>query len=78
MNAPDPSNAEMAPASGYELQAVHHLMHADLLASLAAICLYPLWLVIPGYAIGWLTDLFAFRQRTPAFRFRAQHSSIDV
>jgi len=53
-------------------------MHADLLASLAAICLYPLWLVIPGYAIGWLTDLFAFRQRTPAFRFRAQHSSIDV
>ena len=51
------------------MQAVHHFMQADLLTSLAAICLYPLLLVIPGYAIGWLSDLFAFRQRTPAFRF---------
>ena len=44
-------------------------MRADLLASLAAICLYPLLLVIPGYVIGWLTGMFAFRWRTPAFRF---------
>src|SRR5579872_4389317 len=56
------------PVSGNELQ-LHHFTQADLLASLAAIGLYPLLLMIPGYVTGWLTGIFDFRRRTPAFRF---------
>jgi len=47
---------------------MHHYMRTDLLLSLAAIGLYPLLLLVPGYVIGWAADLFDFRQRTPAFR----------
>src|SRR5207248_3269672 len=39
-----------------------------LLTSLAGICLYPLLVFIPGYAIAWLANLFGFRRRTPEFR----------
>ena len=46
----------------------HHFTQVDLLASLAAICLYPLLLVAPGYAIGWLTQVFEFRDRSREFR----------
>jgi hypothetical protein len=45
-----------------------HFMRADLVECLAAICLYPLLVFIPGYVIGWLADLFDFRRRTPEFR----------
>jgi hypothetical protein len=47
---------------------MHHYMRTDVLESLAAIALYPLLLVTPGYTIGWLADVFGFRRRTPAFR----------
>ena len=47
---------------------VHHFMLADLLASLLAVCLYPLFVVVPGYSLAWRLDLCGFRRRTPAFR----------
>jgi len=50
----------MAPA--------HHFMLADLSRSLLAACLYPLFVLIPGYSLAWLLDLCEFRRRTPAFR----------
>jgi hypothetical protein len=43
-------------------------MAEDLLGSLLAVCLLPLFLWIPGYALGWMFDLFEFRRRTTAFR----------
>jgi hypothetical protein len=43
-------------------------MLADLSRSLLAVCLYPLFVVIPGYSLAWLLDLCEFRRRTPAFR----------
>jgi hypothetical protein len=43
-------------------------MAEDLLGSLLAVCLLPLFLWIPGYALGWIFDLFEFRRRTTAFR----------
>jgi hypothetical protein len=47
---------------------MHHYMWVDLAGSFAAICLYPLLAVAPGYAIAWLISLFDFRRRTAAFR----------
>lgn len=41
---------------------------ADLLATLAAVCLYPLFVCIPGYVVAWLGNLFDFRRRTLIFR----------
>jgi hypothetical protein len=46
----------------------HHFMLADLLQSLLAVSLYPLFIFIPGYSLAWLFDLCDFRRRTPAFR----------
>ena len=46
----------------------HHFMIADLAGSLAAVCLFPLFVVVPGYAAAWLADLFGFRRRSFAFR----------
>ena len=40
----------------------------DLYGSLKAICIFPLFLFIPGYVMAWLLDLFEFRRRTAAFR----------
>ena len=47
---------------------VHNFMLADLEGSAAAICLFALFALVPGFAVAWLTDLFEFRRRTPAFR----------
>ena len=46
----------------------HSFMLADLEGSLVAVCLFPLFVLAPGYAVAWLTDLFEFRRRTAAFR----------
>jgi hypothetical protein len=43
-------------------------MLTDLVASAAAVCLFALFAVLPGYAIARLTDLFEFRRRTFAFQ----------
>lgn len=40
----------------------------DLYSSLKAVCLFPVFLSIPGYVAAWLFDLFDFRRRTSAFR----------
>ena len=40
----------------------------DIAACLTAICLFPLFLLVPGYALAFLTDLFDFRRRTFAFQ----------
>ena len=46
----------------------HNFLIADLLGSLAAVCLFPLFVLAPGYVIAWLADLFRFRQRSAGFR----------
>ena len=46
----------------------HSYMLADLAGCVAAVCLFPLFVLLPGYAIAWLTDLFEFRRRTFAFQ----------
>jgi hypothetical protein len=46
----------------------HSFMLADIEGSLVAVCLFPLFVMAPGYAVAWLTDLFAFRRRTLAFQ----------
>lgn len=43
-------------------------MAADLGAALAAVCLFPLFVFIPGYVCAWACDLFDFRRRTLPFR----------
>src|ERR1039457_3070384 len=48
--------------------AMHNFTISDLLGSLTAFSLFPLFVLVPGYAAGWLLNLFAFRSRTPAFR----------
>src|SRR5580692_5632242 len=46
----------------------HSYMLADIAGCMAAVCLFPLFILLPGYAIAWLTDLFEFRRRTFAFQ----------
>jgi hypothetical protein len=41
---------------------------SDISGSLAAVCIFPLFVVAPGYAVAWLLDLFDFRRRTAPFR----------
>src|ERR1022692_954817 len=48
--------------------AMHNFTISDLLGSLTAFSLFPLFVLVPGYAAGWLLNLFAFRSRTFAFR----------
>jgi hypothetical protein len=48
--------------------AVHNFMLDDLIGSLKAIGLFPLFVMIPGYAAAWLLNLSEFRRRTLAFR----------
>jgi len=43
-------------------------MLSDVWRSLLAIVLFPLVVLLPGYAIGWLLDLCDFRRRTQPFR----------
>ena len=47
---------------------LHGFMAADLVQSVAALCLYPLFVFIPGYVLSWFADLFDFRRRSNAFR----------
>src|SRR5579863_6652063 len=47
---------------------VYGFMIADLARSLAALCLFPLFIFVPGYVLAWLSDLLAFRQRSAAFQ----------
>lgn len=46
----------------------HNFMLEDLYGVLKAICLFPFFLVCPGYVAAWLLDLMGFRRRTAAFR----------
>ena len=48
-----------------------NFMLEDLSGSLRAIYLLPLFMLIPGYTIGWLCDIFDFRRRTGVFRIAA-------
>jgi hypothetical protein len=47
---------------------VHNFMFEDLRGALAAIALFPLFVLVPGYVLASLLDLFDFRNRTFAFR----------
>jgi hypothetical protein len=47
----------------------HSFMLADVAGCIAAVCLFALFVLLPGYAIAWLTGLFDFRRRTLAFQF---------
>lgn len=47
---------------------IHNFMVEDIAGSLSAICLFPLFLLIPGYSLGWLLDVFDFRRRGEPFR----------
>jgi hypothetical protein len=47
---------------------LHNFTLTDIAASIAAVCLFPLFVLIPGYAVAWLLDLFEFRRRTWLFR----------
>ena len=47
---------------------LQNFMREDVLHCLAAITLFPFFILIPGYAIAWLCDLFEFRRRGAAFR----------
>ncbi|MGA3235661.1 MAG: hypothetical protein ABSG03_05135, partial [Bryobacteraceae bacterium] len=48
---------------------LHNFTLTDIAASIAAVCLFPLFVLIPGYAVAWLLDLFDFRRRTWLFRW---------
>jgi hypothetical protein len=43
-------------------------MLQDLAGALTAFCLFPLFLLVPGYSLGWLTDALSFRRRVLATR----------
>ena len=47
---------------------VHNFMLEDLRGALAAVALFPAFLLVPGYVVAWLLDIFDFRRRTIAFR----------
>src|SRR5437879_5042237 len=47
---------------------MHNFTVTDTAATLFAFLLFSLFLFVPGYAIGWLLDLFSFRRRTLPFR----------
>jgi hypothetical protein len=46
----------------------YHFMAADLRGSLLAILIFPLFLWMPGYALGFACNLFEFRSRSAVFR----------
>src|SRR5581483_326657 len=47
----------------------HSFMLSDLTGSMAAVCLFPLFLVAPGLVAGWWTGLYDCRRRTGAFEW---------
>ena len=46
----------------------HAFMLGDLCRSVAAFCLFPLFVFVPGYVLAWICNLFEFRHRTAAFQ----------
>jgi hypothetical protein len=46
----------------------HSYILADIAGCAIAVCLFPLFVLVPGYAIAWWTSLFDFRRRTLAFQ----------
>ncbi len=46
----------------------HNFMGADFLAILEGFCIFSLIAFLPGYAIGWLTNVFRFQHRTLPFQ----------
>jgi hypothetical protein len=46
----------------------HNFMLADIAGFLLAVAIFPLFIFVPGYAAGWLLDLWAFRRRSALFR----------
>src|ERR1039458_9411673 len=46
----------------------YHFMAADVRGSLLAILIFPLFVWAPGYALGFVFNLFEFRNRSAAFR----------
>ncbi|HEV2448706.1 MAG TPA: hypothetical protein VGS58_22390 [Candidatus Sulfopaludibacter sp.] len=48
--------------------AIQNFMLEDLVGCMKAICVFPVFVLLPGYAIAWLFDVFEFRRRTAAFR----------
>jgi hypothetical protein len=47
----------MSPAGNFTLQ--------DLLSTAVASALFPLFLLLPGYALGWILNVLRFREQTP-------------
>ena len=45
-----------------------NFMIQDLIGTLVAFCLFPLFLLIPGYVLGWFMDVLSFRRRGFATR----------
>ncbi len=45
-----------------------HFTVTDISATVAAIFIFPLFVIVPGYVLGWLFDLVSFRHRTPLIR----------
>jgi hypothetical protein len=43
---------------------ISHFMLSDLIGTFEALLLFPLILLVPGYVLGWLLDILAFRRRT--------------
>jgi hypothetical protein len=43
-------------------------MLEDLLGALIGVSLFPLFLVVPGFVTGWITNVLQFRQRRPVMR----------
>ena len=41
----------------------------DIFGAAFAFCLFPLVIIFPGYIVGWVLDLFDFKQRQPIIRF---------
>jgi hypothetical protein len=50
--------------------AMHNFTISDLLGSLTAFGLFPLFVLVPGYAAGWLLNLFASALAHPLFASR--------
>ena len=47
---------------------VHAFLAGDLWRTLAALCVFPLIVFVPGYAVARAANLFEFRERSAAFR----------
>jgi hypothetical protein len=46
----------------------HSFLLTGLAGAIAAVCLFPLFALVPVFALAWLADLFDFRRHTFAFQ----------